>query len=664
MSWPFFVMLLTVSIIIVADECASLGAPHSSQRTKEALTSGSDINDLNITIVSVEPNPVRRYDMQNSNVREFYLKFENFQEQFPKSCCDFTFGVAGKKITTSLTSLEHTCPTNQKLLEIIDSTFSRPLGRQNVTVGLSVRLADDDGICRDHPYNKLIVLATTSIVIVDCNSYTSCTECISSPCRWCVNAQSCLNPENDGSYCGESYIILSSNRDSCPMITETIEGSNEIMVPYNDSEALHVSLNTRNIHQFDCLKHFICQFKMTDHIQTVDAKLAPDNEMITCDSMNLKYTLKYSNVKASFSVLWKEYKSGKYKLLDNPNNIHLKIYKCWDLAHTCDRCFSLNEKYGCGWCERSDSCETSHECAAKGPGVWLDRSHTCTNPEIESVVTDSHNQYWPNSCPKGTPTGGTHIDVFGQRLDSVQKPRLYVLYKGSRYPSACEVQSSSHMKCKAPAINVTIDTIENKFPQNLDYGFDMDQFSGFQNMSRKLNNSFMLFPDPVYDPFDDKIRYKSDYLTINGKYLDLVFDESDVTVRIGIEVCNVTSIANNQLTCIPPAEQPSNSLDDNPKGITELPNVTVIVGSTLSFYIGKLSYSQPDDILDMVLYGGIGIIMVVALSLTSMVFLIAYRCTSRKRTRVIENIQNENADILEVRVAPECRTAFAELIQT
>lgn len=38
-------------------------------------------------------------------------------------------------------------------------------------------------------------------------------------------------------------------------------------------------------------------------------------------------------------------------------------------------------------------------------------------------------------------------------------------------------------------------------------------------------------------------------------------DESDVNVTIGTEVCNVTSLANTQLVCIPPQFQP-HSTDD------------------------------------------------------------------------------------------------------
>ena len=44
--------------------------------------------------------------------------------------------------------------------------------------------------------------------------------------------------------------------------------------------------------------------------------------------------------------------------------------------------------------------------------------------------------------------------------------------------------------------------------------------------------------------------------TLQGERLDYACDESDVTVIIGQERCNVTLLATNMLTCIPPATQP------------------------------------------------------------------------------------------------------------
>ncbi|KAL1450173.1 hypothetical protein WDU94_002622 [Cyamophila willieti] len=236
------------------------------------------------------------------------------------------------------------------------------------------------------------------------------------------------------------------------------------------------------------------------------------------------------------------------------------------------------------------------------------------------------------------------------------------MYNGTRYSNTCEVQSSNLMKCKTPTIKATIGN--TTIPQHVEYGFDMNPFPGFQNMSKQLNNSFLLYNDPIYYHFVDEIKIYSghdDYLTINGKYLNLVFDERDVQVRIGIGVCNVSSISNTQLTCKPPVKQPPNRLNDNQKGTTELPNVTVIVANTLMFYVGKLNYSQPepegigDSFFKTTLCGIIFICISVAI-------LVNYVCckSTKKAKKVQKNLQRQ-MDILEVRVAAEYKKAFAEL---
>ena len=44
---------------------------------------------------------------------------------------------------------------------------------------------------------------------------------------------------------------------------------------------------------------------------------------------------------------------GQSKPLDNPDNIHVLIYRCKEMANNCGMCLSLDKKYQCGWCEVS-----------------------------------------------------------------------------------------------------------------------------------------------------------------------------------------------------------------------------------------------------------------------------------------------------------------------
>lgn len=74
------------------------------------------------------------------------------------------------------------------------------------------------------------------------------------------------------------------------------------------------------------------------------------------------------------------------------------------------------------------------------------------------------------------------------------------------------------MQCHSPAIPAATDkVIDADRPLQLQYGFIMDNVSGVQNLSvQEGYTHFLLYPNPLYDKFDEEIKYyKSDYLTIN-----------------------------------------------------------------------------------------------------------------------------------------------------
>ena len=60
-----------------------------------------------------------------------------------------------------------------------------------------------------------------------------------------------------------------------------------------------------------------------------------------------------------------------------------------------------------------------------------------------------------------------------------------------------------------------------------------------------------------------------------GRNLNLACRDSDVTVRIGTEFCNVTSLSLNQLTCKPPKKAPLAIGADGQPTDEELPQVIV-----------------------------------------------------------------------------------------
>lgn len=650
------------------------------------------------------------------------------------------------------------------------------------------------------------------------------------PCDWCVEAHRCThdtaeNCRNDILVTGVSRIGPSyrSGPGFCPTINATGDGS-EILVAAGSKKSIKVKVHI--IGQFIVQTRFVCQFNIEGRVTSVNAQLLGDT--IYCDPMEFIYTSRSPNLTATFAVIW-----GGSKPLDNPHKIHVGIYRCRDMSDSCGMCLALAEKYNCGWCSSSSSCEVEEQCSKQSEGKvdWLNRTQTCPNPKILSfepntgpweggtnitirginlgknfsdiftgvkiagmicepyqnlyvdtkqivckvdgpgvqsyrsgrivvqisdyrgesstdfefvdpkienfypklgpisggtkitihgkylnagshikatindleckIISTSKNQTicltspteakttgklkmkfdngnrefdlehfeyvedpiveyatsGPNEqqkIPKGIPAGGIKIKVVGQHFSSIQEPKMYVIYNELMSIGNCSFITNKSMFCDSPIINIEMKSIDAENALKLEYGFLMDDVTGVQNLTiTKEFLPFELYPNPEYYPFEEDIKYfKSEYLTINGKNLDRACRETDVIVKIGKEICNITSLSRQQLTCRPPVE----ATDEN-----ETPYVVVTVGESLIYQIGILSYASPTLMHGFsrnALFGVVaGILVLLAVFVA---LLIAYRKKTSESNRVLKNMQ-EQMDILELRVAAECKEAFAEL---
>ncbi|XP_016996293.1 plexin-A2 isoform X1 [Drosophila takahashii] len=274
------------------------------------------------------------------------------------------------------------------------------------------------------------------------------------------------------------------------------------------------------------------------------------------------------------------------------------------------------------------------------------------DPTVEHVSSGPSGQI---KVPKGIPAGGIRISVIGTQFTSIQTPNIYVVYNGEIYASQCRVQSDTEMECASPVIEVDSKLIEAERPMLLEYGFLMDNVLRVQNLSKIHNNHFELYPNPEYFIFEERVKYfKSEYLTINGRNLDRACKETDVEVKIGNGFCNITSLSRQQLTCRPPPEATATKSINGPE-------VIVRIGTSLEYRIGILSYESSNIILDWgenVIFAVIATIVILLLIFVAL--LVAYKKKSSESNRVLRNMQ-EQMDILELRVAAECKEAFAEL---
>jgi len=135
---------------------------------------------------------------------------------------------------------------------------------------------------------------------------------------------------------------------------------------------------------------------------------------------------------------------------------------------------------------------------------------------------------------------------------------------------------------------------------------------------------------------------------LQGEHLNEACDETDVTVLIGTQRCNVTSLAQTQLFCTPPEIQPPGSDE------TGLPLVTVKVGQFLKFQVGYLQYElMKTRVFPTEAYLVAGISAVLLLFLFGAIVFV-YRRKSTQAEREYKRIQIQ-MDTLESNVRSECK---------
>uniref|UniRef100_A0A0N5AQC5 Sema domain-containing protein n=1 Tax=Syphacia muris TaxID=451379 RepID=A0A0N5AQC5_9BILA len=251
---------------------------------------------------------------------------------------------------------------------------------------------------------------------------------------------------------------------------------------------------------------------------------------------------------------------------------------------------------------------------------------------------------------KSIESGGILTDVSGTDFHLVQRPYMVVYDEDKIFKSSeCTILGDNLIQCLTPAVTISDKLSANSKPFPLSYGIELD--GNIRNVSDRYK--FYVYPDPYVEKFKG-IRYyrPNDYLTINGDDLDKVALERDIRVTVGGELCIIRAIATRALTCTPPAKRP--------KFVTRNadPEVVVQIGNS-STYVGKFSYNQknhdfsPQAVIVIV-------VIIVLIVLAFFVLVISYRRKSTSHMREMKHLRNQ-IDQIEMKVATECKDAFAEL---
>ncbi|CAG0878844.1 unnamed protein product [Darwinula stevensoni] len=224
-----------------------------------------------------------------------------------------------------------------------------------------------------------------------------------------------------------------------------------------------------------------------------------------------------------------------------------------------------------------------------------------------------------------------------------EKPRS--IASGGIRIHECHAKNVTYMQCLSPALNYS-------YPTTVSYGFTLDGVEGFKNFG-----DFQLLKNPIYFEFEEDVKlHLEGYLTLDGEDLNVAISMEDVTVWIGEEKCNVTSLSMTQLTCLPPEEQPRGSNGENP------PTLTVKVGRNLEYSLGKLQYVVENGRkgLSIGAKAGIGVLSVFVVLLLVGGYVFHKKRTASQKEK-LQNDSQKQLEALELNVMDECKEGFTEL---
>ncbi|KAK0398213.1 hypothetical protein QR680_002480 [Steinernema hermaphroditum] len=244
------------------------------------------------------------------------------------------------------------------------------------------------------------------------------------------------------------------------------------------------------------------------------------------------------------------------------------------------------------------------------------------------------------------------VQVSGDSFGLIQRARMVIMQDGFpvRGPY-CHITSSESMVCKTPQLEVNphsavVPTVNREL--RYDYGFEINDALLNASDGTKLK----VYGNPILEKFTDKRFYDPDsILTISGQIDTSIISEQDVQIKIGSSYCNVTALTSKLLTCKPPKERPHYPIDGDP-------HVEVSIGGS-TVDIGAFSYDTRDGVISPTVVMAI-IIAIIFLVFLLFLLLVLYRRKNSSHKRQMKYLKSQ-MDQIEMKVATECKEAFAEL---
>uniref|UniRef100_A0A8C5R5T8 Plexin-B1 n=1 Tax=Leptobrachium leishanense TaxID=445787 RepID=A0A8C5R5T8_9ANUR len=284
-------------------------------------------------------------------------------------------------------------------------------------------------------------------------------------------------------------------------------------------------------------------------------------------------------------------------------------------------------------------------------------------------------------------SGGRTIFVFGQNLDVVQAPKIRVtvspierrkrrslgrrrrivpetecpeniLCRVEQFEEVCQINSSSLLFCKTPAINPL------RCNSRIEVEFILDNLHF--NFSAINSAPFTYEPDPVLTQLNAEdtakpYRHKpGSVISVEGENLDLAITKEEMIAMIGDGVCTVKTLTRNHLYCEPPEKQPAPRLPSKREGVDSLPDFTVQIGK-IHLTLGKVQYDTESQLtfpLEAQIGLGVGASFV---ALIVLIIVLIYRRKSKQALRDYKKVQIQ-LENLETSVRDRCKKEFTDLM--
>ncbi|CAB1354237.1 unnamed protein product, partial [Coregonus sp. 'balchen'] len=217
-----------------------------------------------------------------------------------------------------------------------------------------------------------------------------------------------------------------------------------------------------------------------------------------------------------------------------------------------------------------------------------------------------------------------------------------------QYIERCEVNSSSLILCRSPAVEPSV------WGSRVDVAFLLDNLV-FPFGAVSPQGAFSYEPNPVLHPLNQQeplkpYRYNpGSFIQLEGENLDLAISKEEVVVLVGEGVCSVKTLTRNHLYCEPPPQQPVPGPPNGGRkreGADTLPEVQYDTLSLSTFP------------LEAKIGVGVGASIV---ALIVLIIVLIYRRKSKQALRDYKKVQIQ-LENLETSVRDRCKKEFTDLM--